>query len=280
MKIKRQKKAQRILMFYRNNFAFRPPYHIVLDGTFCQKALNNKINLREQIPKYFGDEVKLLTTACILTELEKLGESIDQLLANEFSSFLFCMVAGAAVHGALVIVKQFPLRKCGHEKDPISASKCLLSLVRRQNAEHYVIATQDFAVMAKLADRPCCPILSLKGNAVTLAKPSMSSRDIAEANVTEMQSGIADQEVAEVRELTAQELGSTGEGKRKRKKRGGPNPLSCKKKKSKATAGAGSMDDSATAKKRHRMRQNRGNRSGACLGKHFQRIVDSVNKSS
>jgi U3 small nucleolar RNA-associated protein 23 len=74
MKIKRQKKAQRILTFYRNHFGFRAPYHVVLDGTFCQKALNNKINLREQIPKYFGDEVKLLTTACILTELERLGK--------------------------------------------------------------------------------------------------------------------------------------------------------------------------------------------------------------
>ena len=74
MKIKRQKKAQRILTFYRNNFGFRPPYHVVLDGTICQKALTNKINLREQLPKYFGDEVKLLTTACIITELEKLGE--------------------------------------------------------------------------------------------------------------------------------------------------------------------------------------------------------------
>lgn len=73
MKIRRHKKAQRILTFYRNNFGFRPPFHVVLDGTFCQKALNNKINLKEQIPHYFGAEVKLLTTACILIELEKLG---------------------------------------------------------------------------------------------------------------------------------------------------------------------------------------------------------------
>lgn len=79
MKIRRQKKAQRILTFYRNNFGFRAPFHVVLDGTFCQKALTNQINLKEQIPKYFSNEVKLLTTACILTELERLGQYLQSL---------------------------------------------------------------------------------------------------------------------------------------------------------------------------------------------------------
>lgn len=180
------------------------------------------------------------------------------------------------MYGALVIVKQFPLRKCGHEKNPISASKCLLSLVHNQNAEHYITATQDFAVMAKLAAKPCCPILTLKGNAVTLAKPSMLSRDVATAKASELQSGDADQEVAEVRELVTQELGDK-EVKKRKKRKGGPNPLSCKKKKAGVTGNSGSID---AVKKRHRNRKNAGNRSGSCLQKHFQRIVESVNKST
>lgn len=73
MKITRYKRAQRNLLFYRNYFDFRPPYQILLDATFCQAALKNKINIKEQIPKYLNDEVKLLTTVCIVNETEKLG---------------------------------------------------------------------------------------------------------------------------------------------------------------------------------------------------------------
>lgn len=75
MKIKRYKKAQRIIAFYRNTFGFRPPYQVLIDGTFSQQALKNKVNIAEQIEKYLGDKVKLLTTVCVITETEKLGIS-------------------------------------------------------------------------------------------------------------------------------------------------------------------------------------------------------------
>lgn len=179
-------------------------------------------------------------------------------------------------------MKQFPLRKCGHEKHPISASKCLLSLVRGQNPEHYITATQDFDVMAKLAARPCCPILSLKGNAVTIAKPSLMSRDLAQAAVDEVQMGTADQEVADVRELAAKELGLHQKaGVVKKKKQGGPNPLSCKKKKTATNKSMDASSSSTTTTKKRQRHRNRENRSaGPCLGKHFRRIVESVNKTA
>ena len=182
-----------------------------------------------------------------------------------------------------MIVKQFPLRKCGHERHPISAAKCLLSLVRGTNDEHYIIATQDYAVMAKLAARPSCPILSLKGNAVTLAKPSMASRDTAQAAVAQATEGTADEEVARVRELVSQELGSQAPVRKRKKKSGGPNPLSCKRKKNKKeeTNERSREADPQSARKRLRQqRRHRNNRSAACLGKHFQRIITSVNKSA
>lgn len=74
MKVKRYKRAQRFLTFYKNNFNFRPPYQVLLDGTFCQAALKNKINIAEQMPKYLGEEVKLLTTVCAINEVEKLSK--------------------------------------------------------------------------------------------------------------------------------------------------------------------------------------------------------------
>lgn len=40
MKIKRYKKVSKNLNFYVNNFGFRQPYQILIDGTFCFAALN------------------------------------------------------------------------------------------------------------------------------------------------------------------------------------------------------------------------------------------------
>lgn len=84
MKIKRYKKAQRYLTFYRNHFEFRSPYQILLDATFCQAALKNKVNINEQMPKYLSGDIKLLTTVCVVTETEKLGEYKIYMLSISF----------------------------------------------------------------------------------------------------------------------------------------------------------------------------------------------------
>ena len=75
-----------------------------------------KVNIREQLPKYLG-EVKLLTTQCCLLEMEKLRDLEPRL------------------HGPLEVMKQFPLRRCGHEADPRPAMKCIKALLGEKN-EH------------------------------------------------------------------------------------------------------------------------------------------------
>ena len=74
MRIRRLKRASKRLSYYENCYNFRPPYQVVIDGTFSQCALKNKINLQEQMPKYLGKEIKMFSTACVITELDKLGE--------------------------------------------------------------------------------------------------------------------------------------------------------------------------------------------------------------
>lgn len=70
MKVKRLKKASRVLSFFRYQYGFVLPHKVLLDGTFCQAALQFKINLREQMPKYLGTpETELFTTNCVLHEL-------------------------------------------------------------------------------------------------------------------------------------------------------------------------------------------------------------------
>uniref|UniRef100_A0AAQ5ZR69 rRNA-processing protein UTP23 homolog n=1 Tax=Amphiprion ocellaris TaxID=80972 RepID=A0AAQ5ZR69_AMPOC len=121
MKIKRQKQAKKSISFYKYNFSFREPFQILLDGTFCQAALKNKIQIKEQLPKYLMGEVQLCTTSCALKELEVLGKQL---------------------YGAKIILQRFQVRKCPHVKDPVSASECFLSMLQETNPQHYFIATQ------------------------------------------------------------------------------------------------------------------------------------------
>jgi U3 small nucleolar RNA-associated protein 23 len=74
-----------------------------------------KINIRDQLPKYLG-EVKLLTTKCCILEVEKLGPNVS---------------------GAAMILKQFPVHKCGHEDAPKPAFKCLRSMLKENNPQRF-----------------------------------------------------------------------------------------------------------------------------------------------
>ena len=77
-----------------------------------------KVNIKDQLPKYLG-EVKLLTTQCCILEMEKL------------------MQTEGTLFGAMSILKQFPIHKCGHEKEPKPAQKCLKSMLKENNPQRY-----------------------------------------------------------------------------------------------------------------------------------------------
>uniref|UniRef100_A0A1I7XU04 rRNA-processing protein UTP23 homolog n=1 Tax=Heterorhabditis bacteriophora TaxID=37862 RepID=A0A1I7XU04_HETBA len=203
MKVKRYKRANRILTFFKYNFKFQSPYRVLVDGTFCNAALINKINLREQMPKYLGGEVEIVTTSCVLAELEKIGQP---------------------VYGALVICRQFDVDPCPH-KPCRSAVDCLAHLARRavKGKTKYFIATEDDSLTDKLRNIAGTPILYIKYNAILLDRVS---------EVTKKASESAQNENEKIKEIRKALLGEVEKKKKKRKLKG-KNPLSCKKKKMK-----------------------------------------------
>ena len=211
MKIKRQKKVQRTLDFYKHNFGHHPPYQMLIDGTFAVACLNMKINIKEQMPKYIGQEVKLLTTKCAIVEAELLGP---------------------AVFGATVILKQFAIHKCGHEENPKPAMKCFKSMVKEGNSQRYFIITQDSDLREKVRKIPGTPVLYLHHKALTLEKPSERTNQSV-VNKTQEKVGINEFQAQMIAQLKQKAgiLADKHDGKRRRKKKGGPNPLSCLKKK-------------------------------------------------
>lgn len=94
MKVKRCKQAKKTISFYKNNFGFREPYQILgktlslsifsiymtytVDGTFCQAALQGKINISEQLPKYLGSKLQICKLRLLLRTTFFVGRWIDR----------------------------------------------------------------------------------------------------------------------------------------------------------------------------------------------------------
>ncbi|KAF1660930.1 UNVERIFIED_CONTAM: hypothetical protein FQV16_0000798, partial [Eudyptes robustus] len=220
--------------FYKHNFRFREPFQVLLDGTFCQAALRNKIQIREQLPGYLDGATQLCTTRCVLKELESLGK---------------------ALYGAKLIAQRFQVRNCSHHKDPVSGSTCLLSMIEEGNPHHFFIATQDQDLANKVKKKAGVPLLFIIQNTMVLDKPSPKSLAfVQKLQTNELVPEHQKQSIVQLKEkegLAKQE----GEKRRKRKRAGGPNPLSCLKKKKKKTQEG--QEPSAEKKKRRKRKRNR-----------------------
>lgn len=220
MRVKRHKKFQRSMTFFEQNFDFEEPYPILVDGTFANAVLANKVNMKEQLPKYFDGTCKLLTSPCVMIETEKLGP---------------------ALYGAVQVLKSLQLQKCQHLATPIQASDCLKSLVgkpilkkSRKSSEpstNFVVATQDANLRSDFRKVVGVPLLYLHGAAPVLEKPSNVNTkwalkmDRKKIETTGYQKEILQHMKSEV--FPSNE-GPSRKGTIK-KRRAGPNPLSCKK---------------------------------------------------
>ncbi|KAM5157045.1 rRNA-processing protein UTP23 homolog [Mantella aurantiaca] len=212
MKITRQKHAKKNLSFYRNNFRFREPYQVLLDGTFCQAALKNQIQIKEQLPKYLMGEVQLCTTHCVLKELESLGKEL---------------------YGAKLIAQRFQVQSCAHSKSPVGGSACLLSMIADNNPHHYFIATQDHILGNKVRKKAGVPLMFIIQNTIVLDKPSPKS--VSHVKAVQNSELVPDHQKQNLEHLKDEQgVAPTAQRRGKKRKRiAGPNPLSCIKKKKK-----------------------------------------------
>lgn len=144
MKIKRQKQAKKTISFYKHSFNLREPFQILIDGTFCQAALKNKIQIKEQLPKYLMGEVQLCTTKWVRLLIFDGQPELESLYLLLFSSCAMKELEslGKELYGAKIILQKYQTRKCPHMKSPVPASECLLSMLEETNPHHYFVATQ------------------------------------------------------------------------------------------------------------------------------------------
>ncbi|XP_003745606.1 rRNA-processing protein UTP23 homolog [Galendromus occidentalis] len=216
MRINRNKRAQKNLAFYLRHFQLgeRQRYFVLVDGTFCQAALKHRVNIKEQIDKYFRCDVTLCTTACAVLETQKL----------------------TILHGALQILKHYKVEKCAHSK-PVAASQCLLEKVRDGNPGNYFVATQDSELAAEVHKLVGVPRLKLY-NAITLEDPSEASTQHVQ-KISRAATDLTGEQRKTIallkKKMNIEETGP--KVKRLKKKLKGPNPLSCLPKKKKGIHG-------------------------------------------
>lgn len=207
------------------------------------------MNIADNVSRYLQAELKLLTTQCAVIEAESLGPK---------------------VFGAVQILKQYAIHKCGHEGKPISAAKCFLSMVIKNNNEkHYIIATQDMDLQKKLRVTPAVPILYLHQKAPVLEKPTELSVEVAHKKF----STLSEWEKTAVESLRKQNGLLKDEVKKtKKRKKKGVNPLSCKKKKKKSenVQGVVKKENVNVVKKRKKVR----------IPKHVKEELLKLNKTS
>ncbi|XP_055546358.1 rRNA-processing protein UTP23 homolog isoform X2 [Wyeomyia smithii] len=173
--------------------------------------LPTKLQIEDQLKKYFQCELKLIVTACIITETESIGGPLVPV----------CQ-----------LLKKFLVHKCGHEKRPISGMACIRAMTKTCN---YIVATQDRDLQEWILSRAGIPLFYLHNNQVpTLVQPSDAS---VKAAAKKLHSRV---HVREVDEKTLINLkrkeGLVSESQtqpKRRKKVKNPNPLSCKKSKKK-----------------------------------------------
>eukprot|EP00871_Galdieria_phlegrea_P000022 jgi/Galph1/101/GphlegSOOS_G4766.1 len=153
------------VQFYRKYYRFQEPFKILVDGTFLFQGLSRKLALKQLFQDYFQNfRFKMVVTNCVREELKALGHSY---------------------RGAALLAKRLESVRCGHngaEKRGVDACKCVQSLVKENQANHYFVATCDKELIRFCRNQPGVPVIYISSrDTLFLEKPSTDSRNFVES---------------------------------------------------------------------------------------------------
>ncbi|KAF9556266.1 hypothetical protein EC968_008369 [Mortierella alpina] len=251
MRLKRHKDYKRYMNMYCQTFHFRKPFQVIVDADFIQTALDQRLDLRTNIPKVLCDASKQMVTPCTMALLKSRGEDAS---------------------GAFLASKRFEKRRCKHQT-AVDEHICISEIIATSNPHNYVVASQSKKLRSRFGQIPGVPLLYINRANLILEPPSQASL----SKCKQIESGKTHASTKEL--MTLKTVKITGQGKvsmdpklakkleekqehkkQKReikkakllKKRLGPkepNPLSIKKKKKKETPPASSSSKTETKTK-------------------------------
>ena len=226
MRLKRVRRARKLLSFFRAVHGFKPPYDVLLDSTAIQAAVLNGVDLAVALPKVFGEKVRLFVPRAVVAELHVLG--------RKFAA-------------AAKVARRLKVLSTTDGSVAASAADGILDLVTGGNTQHRFVMTEDPALRKRLADLTDVPTLRFARSEIIIELPGGRTAASTTAETSGLMpaapqavSGAAGGAMHE--RMSGQASRSApdplqgdlpGDAPSKKRKRGPkqPNPLSVKKKK-------------------------------------------------
>ncbi|CAH8828938.1 unnamed protein product [Trichobilharzia szidati] len=221
MKVKRVKHYRKTIDIYDAHFGLETnPLEILVDSTFARQALVQQLHIEQQFQCTLSCEFSLVTTSCVVSECESLGQ-------------LF--------HGALCILKGYKVLKCTHKINPNnSAFSCIKKRIRtagskkwsESNAKKrsllFAVATNDESLQQHARAIPGMPIFYVAHRRINMESMPEEVALLLKEKATKAL-GLTCAESTIIKQL-GDRFGFSEVKPIRRKKTKGPNPLSCKRK--------------------------------------------------
>ena len=247
MKLKRVKRARKIVAFFRAAHKFKPPFDVLLDGTAIQASIVHEVSLADALAKVLGVEaakVRLLVPRAVVAELHVLGRKF---------------AAAAKVARRLRVVND-------EAASSGSASDAIVALVAGGNPRHRFVMTEDTELRDRLAALPGVPLLRFARAQIVVELPGGRGAqaqvdDHAATAAASAAGGSSDGGGGKKRAAAPSDADGAAPPAKKRRGVKEPNPLSCKKKKKTPPASlpaSASVEGGGDGKRKRRRRKKAG----------------------
>jgi rRNA-processing protein FCF1 len=194
MKIKKLKRTRKALVYFQTVHGIRPPYTVLVDGTFIQASIVQRIAIKDELAKVLGAKVVVAVTEGIVKELRLLGEP--------FAS-------------AAIVARRLERIRLPDASSRV-ISDIILSAVSSGNPQKLCIATEDEALQARVRQLDGVPLIRISRGAIVIERKA----DTAGAAPVNQAPRLPPLPTKAPRIV-------------KRKRTASPNPLSCKPRKAK-----------------------------------------------
>lgn len=190
-------------MYYATVHGIRPPFTVLVDGTFVQGTIVQKLAIKDELEKLLGGKVIVGVTDAMVAELRALGEPYA---------------------AAAIVARRLQRISIATAPTARTVSDIIVHAVKGGNPSKLCIATEDMALQQRLRKIPGVPLLRLARSSIVLDRPV---REDAPNPHTQA-------ELAHQLPTPSADLADKADRQavvRQRKRPAAPNPLSCKKRK-------------------------------------------------
>lgn len=252
----RSKQNRRTLQFFERTVGFRPPYHVLLDGTFVTGSLKYKIPIEDRLSKLLQQSpYRIFYLPGTLSELHNIR------LKSKESDVFDGAIQFLRKHGTKLTPSHVPPSTSSPPDSENNVAKLssaaadiyhfVSSANSKDGSPSYMVVSQDDDLLAALRNDVTVPLGRLAQNTVLiLERPSKQRQEHVESIERTAEP------VFESQPVDPSPTISSGQGRGTKHKAKAPNPLSCKKKKKRVADDEKSKTDSKSKRKRRRKKSN------------------------